>query len=85
MMTYMKSVKQTIQNWINENKRAAFIIAGAVGLPLLLVLGGGILSLVVFVLTLFGLSTSVSILITSLMVIGAIGGFLAYNWLDDND
>lgn len=85
MMTYMKSVKQTILNWINENQRAAFIIAGAVGLPLLLAVGGGILTLVVFILMLFGLSTTVSIMITSLMVIGAIGGLLAYSWLDDND
>jgi hypothetical protein len=81
----MKSVKQTITNWISENQRAAFIIAGAVGLPLLLAIGGGLLALVANIFMWFGLSTAASLLITSLMVIGAIGGLVAYSWLDDND
>jgi hypothetical protein len=81
----MKSVKNTFLNWFNENQRLAFVILGAIGLPLLLVIGGGAMVLVVNIFMWFGLSTSVSILTTSLMVIGAIGGFLAYSWLDDND
>ena len=85
MMTYMKSVKQTILNWVDENQRAAFVIAGAVGLPLLLAIGGGVLALLINIFMWFGLSTTASILVTSLMMIGAIGGFLAYSWLDDND
>jgi len=84
-MTYMKSVKQTILNWVDENQRAAFVIAGAVGLPLLLAIGGGVLALLINIFMWFGLSTTASILVTSLMMIGAIGGFLAYSWLDDND
>jgi hypothetical protein len=81
----MKSVKQTILNWVDENQRAAFVIAGAVGLPLLLAIGGGVLALLINIFMWFGLSTTASILVTSLMMIGAIGGFLAYSWLDDND
>ena len=81
----MRSVKATITNWINENQRLALVIAGAVGLPLVLGLGAAIVVLVANIFMWFGLSPAVALLITSLMTIGAIGGYLAYGWLDDND
>ena len=84
-MTFMKSVNEKFWTWFENNERLGFVLIGAIGFPLLMVLGGALIMLVASTFMWFGLSTTASILITSLMVIGAIGGFLAYSWLDDND
>lgn len=83
MMTYMKSVKNTIVNWANENRLLAYLIAGAIGLPLLLGVGGLILTSIVFILTLIGIGTGVAIAIVTLAVIGAIAGAVAYYYFED--
>jgi hypothetical protein len=84
-MNYLKSVKATFVNWFNENQRLGFIILGAIGLPLCLFFGLGVLTLIVLLLTMLGLSTESAIIVIVLMITGAIGGLLAYNWLGDND
>ena len=83
MMTYMKSVKNTIVNWAKENRLLAYLVAGAIGLPLLLGVGGLILTLIVFLLTLIGIGTGVAIAIVTLAVIGAIAGAAAYYYFED--
>ena len=83
MMTYMKSVKNTIVNWANENRLLAYLIAGAIGLPLLLGVGGLILTSIVFILTLIGIGAGVAIAIVTLAVIGAIAGAVAYYYFED--
>ena len=83
MMTYMKSVKNTIVNWANENKLLAYLIAGAIGLPLILAIGGLVLSLLIFLLTLLGISTSIAIAIVTLAFIGAVAGAAAYYYFED--
>lgn len=83
MMTYMKSVKKTIINWAKENRLAAYILAGTIGLPLALGLGGLALTLVVFILTLIGVSTTIAIGIVTLAVIGAVAGATAYYYFED--
>ena len=83
MMTYVKSVKNTIINWAKENKLIAYLVAGAIGLPVALGLGGLVLTFIVFVLTLIGIGTGVAIAIVTLAVIGAIAGAVAYYYFED--
>ena len=83
MMTYMKSVKTAIINWAKENKVLAYILAGAIGLPVALGIGGLALTLLIFILTLLGVSTGVAIAIVTLAVLGAIGGAAAYYYFED--
>lgn len=83
MMTYMKSVKQTFINWARENKLLAYLLAGAIGLPVLLGIGGLAITLIVGLLTLIGLSTGVAIAIVTLAIVGAIGGAAAYYYFED--
>ena len=84
-MTYMKSVNEKFWTWVENNERLAFVLLGAIGLPLFLALGGGVMTLLVCIFMWFGISMTASILITSLMVLGAIGGLVAYNEFGKND
>ena len=79
----MKQIKQTIINWASENKLWAYLIAGAIGLPLALGIGGLALTIVVFILTLLGISTGIAIAIVTLAVLGTIGGAAAYYYFED--
>lgn len=83
MMKYMKSVKNTFVNWAKENKVLAYILAGAIGLPVALGVGGIVLSLLIFILTLIGISTGIAIAIVTLAIIGALGGAAAYYYFED--
>lgn len=83
MMTYMKSVKNTIINWAKENKILAYVLAGAIGLPIILGIGGLVLTLLIFILTLLGFSTGVAIATVTLALVGAIGGAAAYYYFED--
>lgn len=82
-MTYMKSVKQTFINWARENKLLAYLLAGAIGLPVLLGIGSLAVTLIIGLLTLIGLSTGVAIAIVTLCIIGALGGAAAYYYFED--
>ena len=84
-MTYMKSVKDTFWNWFDENQKLAFVILGAIGLPLVAAVGLGIAFVILNILMWMGLSLTASVLVFSLMVLGACGGLWMYNLLDDNE
>ena len=79
----MDMIKKTILNWSRENKLWAYLIAGAIGLPLLLGVGGLVLTLIVFLLTLLGVSTAIAIAIVTLAVVGTIAGAVAYYYFED--
>lgn len=83
MMNYMKSVKNTIINWAKENKILAYILVGAIGLPIALGIGGLVLTLLIFILTLLGVSTGIAIATVTLAIVGAIGGAAAYYYFED--
>lgn len=83
MMNYMKSVKNTIINWAKENKILAYILVGAIGLPVALGIGGLVLTLLIFILTLLGVSTGVAIATVTLAIVGAIGGAAAYYYFEE--
>ena len=85
MMTYMKSVKDTFWNWFDENQKLAFVILGAIGLPLVAAVGLGIAFVILNILMWMGLSLTASVLVFSLMVLGACGGLWMHNLLDDNE
>lgn len=85
MMTYMKSVSNTFWNWFSENQKLAFILLGAIGLPLIVVVGLGVAFVILNILMWMGLGLVPSVLIFSLMVLGACGGLWMYNWMDDNE
>lgn len=75
MTTYMKSVKDTIRNWIKENKTLAYVLIGAIGLPLGLGVLVGLIVLAVWLLSfLFG--TAMSLLILFFAVLGGLIGFM---------
>lgn len=82
-MNYMKSAKQTLINWAKENKVFAYILVGAIGLPVALGIGGLVLSLLIFILTLIGVSTGIAIAIVTLSIIGALGGAAAYYYFEE--
>ena len=84
-MTYMKSVKDTFWNWFDENQKLAFVLLGAIGLPLVAAVGLGIAFVILNILMWMGLSLTASVLVFSLMVLGACGGLWMYNLLDDNE
>ena len=79
----MDMIKKTIINWSRENKLWAYILAGAIGFPLILAVGGLVLSLFIFLLTLLGISTGIAIAIVSLAVIGTVAGAVAYYYFED--
>jgi UDP-N-acetylmuramyl pentapeptide phosphotransferase/UDP-N-acetylglucosamine-1-phosphate transferase len=81
----MYMIKQTIMNWVKEHQRLSLVIAGAVGLPLALAIACGVVFLLANVLVWMGCSPAAAITILFLMLVGGLGGFLAYNWLDEND
>ena len=75
MMTYMKSVKQTLINWYSENKVLASILIGAIGFPLAVAIVGGVVALIIILLSLlFGQVLAVSIFF--MMIVGGIGGYI---------
>ena len=83
MMTYMKSVKRTIANWINENKKLAYTLGGAIGLPLIMAAGIGLFFGILFVLSLiFGMKIAAALMIV--MPIGAGVGYYLYS-IGNND
>lgn len=75
MMTYMKSVKQTFINFYNENKTLAAIIIGAIGFPLAIAIVGGLMALVIAILSIF-FGQFYAIVVFLMMIVGGIGGYI---------
>jgi hypothetical protein len=72
-------IKRMIANLVKENKKLFYVIGGAIALPLAL----AIVVVVVFAignfLLLLGLDVYQAITLMILMIMGAIGGLIAYN------
>jgi uncharacterized membrane protein len=75
MMNYMKSVKQTFINFYNENKTLSAIIIGAIGFPLALAVVGGVMALVIAILSIF-FGQFYALVVFLMMVVGGIGGYI---------
>lgn len=79
----IKAIKRTIINWVNEHKKASYIIAGAVGLPLAFALGIGAFFGILYLLSLlFG--TTIAGIIMIVVPVGAGVGYYLYT-MSDND
>jgi hypothetical protein len=84
MTTYTNAFKRTIHNWIKENKTLAYTLIGAISLPLLLGIGFGSISLIIWLLSLvFGLT--LAIVITLLALIGGFAGWLLSGSNEEED
>ena len=81
----MKSVSNTFWNWFEENEKLAFVLLGAIGLPLLVATGLGIAFVILNILMWMGLGLVPAILTLALMTLGACGGLWAYNWMNENE
>jgi hypothetical protein len=71
----MKSVKQTFINFYNENKTLSAIIIGAIGFPLALAVVGGVMALVIAILSIF-FGQFYALVVFLMMVVGGIGGYI---------
>ena len=74
----IEQIKRTIRNWATENRTLAFVLAGAVGLPLAMALVGGIFILITWLLS-FVFGTAMAILIIFFAMVGAITGYFIAN------
>lgn len=72
------TIKRTIVNFYNENKKLVYILGGAILLPLSLALVVGLVFLLGTILVFLGLDTYQAITVMLLMGMGAIMGYLAY-------
>ena len=75
MMNYMKSVKQTLINWEKENRTIAWVLIGAIGLPLTLGLAALFAWLLAVILVFFGMPWNLAV-VTEFFIL--IGGFIGY-------
>lgn len=79
MMTYMKSVKRTFENWFNENRRLGYILIGMIGLPIALFAVAGVIALCIAILSFF-FGQFFGAVIFLMMLVGAVGGYIwSYN------
>lgn len=75
MMTYVKSVKDTIKNWFNENRTLGFMLIGMIGFPLALFVVGGAVALIIMTLSFF-FGEFFGSTVFLMMTVGAVGGYL---------
>lgn len=76
MTTYMKSVKNTFLNWLKENRTLGFIVIGMIAFPIAMALVGGVIALVLTILSvLFGKFWGTLIFVG--MLVGGIAGYIA--------
>lgn len=75
MMNYMKSVKQTFINFYNENKTLSAIVIGAIGFPLALAIVGGVMALIIAILSIF-FGQFYALVVFLMMIVGGIGGYI---------
>lgn len=75
MMTYMKSVKRTFENWFSENRRLGYILIGMIGLPLGLFAVAGVIALCIIILSFF-FGQFFGTLVFLQMLVGAFAGWV---------
>jgi hypothetical protein len=75
----LSGIKRMMVNLVKENKKLFYIIGGAVALPLALAITIGLVFAVGSFFLLLGLDVYQAITLMILMILGAIGGLIAYN------
>ena len=75
----LSGIKRMIVNLFKENKKLFYIIGGAIALPLALAITIGLVFAVGSFFLLLGLDVYQAITLMTLMIMGAIGGLIAYN------
>lgn len=71
-------IKRTLKNWATENRTLAYVIAGAIGLPLALAIIGAVFVLITWMLS-FIFGTAIAMLIIFFALLGALIGFMIAN------
>jgi hypothetical protein len=72
-------IKRMVVNLFKENKKLFYIIGGAIALPLALAIAIGVVFAIGSFFLLLGLDVYQAITLMILMIMGAIGGLIAYN------
>ena len=72
-------IKRMVVNLFKENKKLFYIIGGAIALPLALTIAIGVVFATGSFFLLLGLDVYQAITLMILMIMGAIGGLIAYN------
>ena len=72
-------IKRMIANLVKENKKLFYVIGGAIALPLALAIVIAVVFAIGNFLLLLGLDVYQAITLMILMIMGAIGGLIAYN------
>ena len=75
----LNGIKRMIVNLFKENKKLFYIIGGAIALPLALAIVVGVVFAIGSFFLLLGLDVYQAITLMILMIMGAIGGLIAYN------
>jgi hypothetical protein len=75
----LSGIKRMIVNLFKENKKLFYIIGGAIALPLALAIVVGVVFAIGSFFLLLGLDVYQAITLMILMIMGAIGGLIAYN------
>jgi hypothetical protein len=75
----LSGIKRMVVNLFKENKKLFYIIGGAIALPLALAIAIGVVFAIGSFFLLLGLDVYQAITLMILMIIGAIGGLIAYN------
>ena len=72
-------IKRMVVNLFKENKKLFYIIGGAIALPLALTIAIGVVFAIGSFFLLLGLDVYQAITLMILMIMGAVGGLIAYN------
>ena len=75
----LSGIKRMVVNLFKENKKLFYIIGGAIALPLALAIVIGVVFAIGSFFLLLGLDVYQAITLMILMIMGAIGGLIAYN------
>jgi hypothetical protein len=81
----LEGIKRMFVNLFNENKKLFFIIGGAIALPLALAIVIGAVFALGSLLLVLGLDIYQSIIFMVLMIMGGIGGLIAYDAFRDEE
>ena len=81
----LSGIKRMLVNLFKENKKLFCIIGGAIALPLALAIVIGVVFAIGGLFLWFGLDVYQAITLMILMIMGAIGGYLAYEKLSEKD
>jgi hypothetical protein len=81
----LDKIKRMLVNLFKENKKLFYIIGGSIALPLALAVVVGAVFAIGGLLLWLGMDVYQAITLMTLMIMGAIGGYLAYEKLLERD